>query len=186
MESFSTLEIIAVVGTLLYVALAAKENKWCWLFGGIGSGIYVYLNFNAALYFNGVLQIYYVAVAMYGILLWNKKDEEALVITNIPKKGMVILLFLGIVASFLLFKLGDVFFSTHFSLIDAVVTVFSLFATWLTVKKQMESWLLWIAVDALAVYMYFSVHLYLTAGLYIVLCAMAIYAFFQWKKAAEG
>ena len=50
MEIDKVVEFSAIILSLLYVWLAAQENKWCWLFGGLGSAIYVFINYQAALY----------------------------------------------------------------------------------------------------------------------------------------
>lgn len=175
-------ELTAIFLSLIYVWLAAKENKWCWLFGGISSAMYVGINFKAALYYDAILQIYYVAIAIYGLLLWNKPQKEFSSIRKANKATMAALVFAGILATFLLGEFGRKFLLQSASFIDAGVTVFSIIATWMTAKKLIENWLFWIAIDAVAAYMYFSKNLIATSCLYLAFCMLAIYGFGQWKK----
>ena len=46
----SVIEIIAVVFSILYVILAAKENICCWLCAAISVSLYIYICFSAKLY----------------------------------------------------------------------------------------------------------------------------------------
>jgi len=60
--------------------------------------------------------------------------------------------------------------------------VLSLIAQWLMARKILESWVFWIAVDALAIGLYAVKGLYPTTALYTVFLALAITGFFQWKR----
>lgn len=177
------IEITAVILSLLYVWLAAKENKWCWFFGGIGSAIYVYINFTSHLYYDTLLQLYYVLVAIYGLLYWNKSNTKTkVVIKPISKQYLILALALSAVASYFLGEWSKAHTPQNTSHLDAAVTVFSLVATWLTARKILESWLLWIAIDIAATFMYFLKELHATTLLYVLFTIMAIYGYFKWKK----
>ena len=39
----SPLEALAVLSSLVYVVLAVPRSRWCWIAGGVGSLIYVWL-----------------------------------------------------------------------------------------------------------------------------------------------
>lgn len=180
------IEITAVVLSLLYVWLAAKENKWCWLFGGIGSAIYVYINFTSHLYYDTLLQLYYVLVAVYGLLHWNKTNTKSQVeVKPISKQNLVFVLALSAIATYFLGEWSKAHIAQNTSHLDAGVTVFSLVATWLTARKILESWLLWIAIDIAATFMYYLKGLHATTLLYILFTIMAVYGYFKWKKTAS-
>jgi len=65
---------------------------------------------------------------------------------------------------------------------DAFTTVMSLIAQWLMARKKLESWGFWIAVDVVAIGVYFYKDLYMTAGLYAVFLVLATIGFFEWRK----
>ena len=65
---------------------------------------------------------------------------------------------------------------------DAFTTCFSLTAQWLLSRKKLESWHFWIAADIVAIYIYASKSLHLTAGLYCAFLIMAIAGLLRWKK----
>ena len=66
---------------------------------------------------------------------------------------------------------------------DAFTTVMSLVATWLMAKKKLDSWLFWIAVDVIAIGVYYYKELYLTCGLYSVFLILATIGYFTWQRA---
>jgi nicotinamide mononucleotide transporter len=49
-------------------------------------------------------------------------------------------------------------------------------------RKVLENWIFWIAVDALAVGVYASQGLHLTAALYGALLAMASWGLWEWRR----
>ena len=57
---------------------------------------------------------------------------------------------------------------------DAATTAFSLVAQWMTTRKWLENWLVWIGVDVVYVAMYVSQRLFPTAGLYAAFLVLAV------------
>jgi nicotinamide riboside transporter PnuC len=68
----SPLEALAVLLSLIYVVLAVPRSRWCWVAGGIGSLIYVWLFERARLPMQSLLQVWYVGVAIFGFLRWSR------------------------------------------------------------------------------------------------------------------
>ena len=59
----SPLEAVAVFSSLIYAVLAVPRSRWCWVAGGVGSLIYVWLFARARLPMQSLLQVWYVGVA---------------------------------------------------------------------------------------------------------------------------
>jgi nicotinamide riboside transporter PnuC len=53
----SPLEALAVLLSLVYVVLAVPRSRWCWVAGGVGSLIYVWLFARARLPMQSLLQV---------------------------------------------------------------------------------------------------------------------------------
>jgi nicotinamide mononucleotide transporter len=66
--------------------------------------------------------------------------------------------------------------------LDAPVTIFSIWATWLVIKKVLQNWLLWIVIDSVAIYIYVQRSLTITALLYALYTLLAIIGYLKWKK----
>lgn len=176
-------EYLAVFLSLVYVILASKQIKWCWVAGGIGSAIYVYLNIKNALVYDAVLQVYYVAVAVYALVLWNRKDAGAQIgITKINSTLLLRLLLGGAVLTALLGWFSMMVLKQNTAFFDAGVTAFSFIATWMTARKYLESWLLWVVIDITAAVMYSLKSMEPTVGLYIAFTVLAVYGYWEWRK----
>ena len=67
-------------------------------------------------------------------------------------------------------------------MIDAVTTVASFVAMWLLSKKRVESWIYWIVVDAVAIWLYFIKDFKFLSLLYVILLGIAINGWLTWRR----
>ena len=178
-----TLESIAVIFSLLYVILAAKENNWCWPAAAVSVTLYIYICYNAKLYPETALQIFYLIMAFYGMWNWRKKTADNTLSVTEWRLQKHILIFIS--GAFLTFLMGF-YFSTYtdaaMPLVDSFTTVFSLFATYMVAKKVLENWIYWIVIDAVSVYLYHSRELEQTGLLFIAYTIIAVFGYFAWLK----
>ncbi len=179
--NWTIIETLAVLFSIAYVILAAKESIWCWGAAAISVILYIYICYTAQLYPETGLQVFYLIMAFYGYYQWNKK-KGTLQITqwSISKQLLIIL-----IASILTFLMGF-YFATYTNakmpIVDSFTTVFSIFATYMVTKKVLGNWLYWIVIDAVSVYLYFSRDLHLTALLFIAYTIIAVFGYFKWLK----
>ena len=118
-------EILAVVLGVAYVILAAKESQWAWPFAFFSTLIYTILFWDGALVSSSVLNFYYMAMAVYGFILW-KEDEagETLNISRWPLKQHLLFISIGLVGSVVLGYLSETYLAARFAYHDAFVMVF--------------------------------------------------------------
>jgi nicotinamide mononucleotide transporter len=67
--------------------------------------------------------------------------------------------------------------------LDALTTVMSLVAMWLMARKHVESWIYWIVVDLIGVWLYFVKDVRLISLLYTVLLILAVRGLISWNRA---
>jgi nicotinamide mononucleotide transporter len=181
-KQVSLWEWLAVMGGLLYIFLVLFKKTSAWLFGVLSSAVYIKICFQTQLYLDGILQLFYVIIGVYGWWIWqSKKEKEARMI----QKWKLIKHIWSFTASSL-FVLIIGFLFDHYTeqakpYIDAMITIFSLLATYMVAHKVLENWLYWIFIDAISVYLFASRGLYLTSLLYVVYALMAILGFFKWR-----
>lgn len=184
--NLSTLQIVELIGVLLsiaYVVLASLKSIWCWLFGIVGSGISIYIFIASKLYAESVLFFYYVGAGFYGWYEWKQEARnEKFIALQYPAKKHFLYMLAGICCSFILAKILIDYTNALVPLADSFVTIFSFIATWLTIKKVIESWFYWLVIDGASIFLYTNRHLYFYAGLSILYTAISIYGYFQWKK----
>lgn len=178
------LEIIAVVLALLYLILAAYQSIWCWLAAALSSLIYIKICIDSHLYIESGLQVFYFIMAIVGYVNWNKSNKQKKVSDLSLKEWIVGILIFGTLSLATAYWFEQ---NTKAALpwFDAPVTIFSLWATWLVVKKILQNWLLWIVIDATAVYIYINRGLNLTAALYALYTILAFIGYFKWKKVQQ-
>ncbi len=69
---------------------------------------------------------------------------------------------------------------------DAGVAITSVAAQWLLSRRYIENWVLWIAVDAVAVPLFATRGLWLTSAVYIVLLGLSIWGAIDWHRARRA
>ena len=69
--------------------------------------------------------------------------------------------------------------------IDALTTVASLVAMWLMARKRIESWIIWISVDCISIWMYFVKGVLFVSLLYVVLTVLAVAGLVGWLRAGR-
>lgn len=178
------LELTAVAFGLACVWLTVRQHIACWPTGLVMVILYIYIFFQARLYSDAGLQVVYVVLQIYGWYNWlhGGEDRGVLAVARIrPAESAVWVgvAFAGTTA------LGY-FMSTHtdaaLPFADATVTVLSLIAQYLMARKILESWLIWITVDVVAIYVFLTKGLHLTAGLYAVFLVLATMGYFEWRR----
>ncbi len=179
--NLSTLEIVAVLNSLLYVYLASKTNRNCFIFGGISSAIYVYICFTYQLYFDTFLNLFYIFMSIIGFIVWHRPKGEQPIQLLANRKFF----WLSILGGFAVMASGSIAASiTTSSLpyIDAFTTIFALIGTVMVIKKYLENWIIWIVVDAVSIGLYFYKELYFTSLLFLIFTIIAVKGYFEWKK----
>ena len=179
--NWSIIESAAVFFSVLYVILAVKESIWCWGAAAISVTLYIYICYSAQLYPETGLQLFYLIMAIYGYLQWNKNDSTLNIQQWTTTKHLLILL-LGALLTFLMGFYFTIYTNAAMPLVDSFTTVFSVFATYMVTKKVLGNWLYWIVIDIVSVYLYFSRDLHLTSLLFIVYTVIAIFGYFSWLK----
>jgi nicotinamide mononucleotide transporter len=178
----SWLEVVAVITAILYLVLAVKENKWCWFFGFISTAIYVYLFYHVSLLSESLLNFYYLIMAVYGWVQWNKKGQLTQVkITKLRYSTHIKILLASAVLTpvigYFMQKLG-----ASFPYIDAFVAMLAVAATLMTTKKIFENWHYWLVVDVISIYLFWQKEMYLTALLFVVYIVLIFVGIKHWKQ----
>lgn len=175
------LEIISVVLNLIFLVLLLKEKKICWAFGILGSITSIYLFYLTKLYSECILYIYYVFMGFYGYYLWNK-GENTLKISKWGFANHIYILFLGFILSTSLGYYFDNYTSAEKSYLDAHTTIFSFIATYLEAKKVLSTWIFWIVLNGLSVYLYFTKGLNIYALLALAYFVISFYGYLEWRR----
>jgi nicotinamide mononucleotide transporter len=175
-------ELVAVVLALLYLLLAMKERIECWYAAFVSTGIYIFLFWDVSLLMESALQVYYLAMAVYGWWQWRKKNDqsEGLIIHVWSFRQHAIAIatvaLLVLVSGYLLAE------NTTAALpyLDSFTTWGAVITTYMVTQKVLENWLYWIVIDGVSVFLYIDRELYMTAVLFVLYVVIVVIGFLQW------
>ena len=183
-QQVSTLEIVAALTGLLSVWLARRMHIGTWPAGIVSVSCLAGVFFEAKLYADSVLQVAFAALSVYGWREWRRDPlaQDVLPVTHIRLREWLVLGLLGAAATALvaLFLISRTDSPAPWP--DAAILAFSLLATWAQARRRLECWAIWIGVDLVAVPLYASRGLPLTAALYLAYMMLCIAAWLQWEK----
>jgi nicotinamide mononucleotide transporter len=191
----SYLEFLATISGLVCVWLAAKNNILTWPIGIINIITSFIIYYQVALYSDVFLQIYFFVTAIYGWYFWNQQNGTLKKITSLTFKSKIIYASIIIVATFI-FGYGmsqiHLYFPQLFPVpaaypyADTLVAVTSIIANFLMAKRIFEHWVLWIFIDVLACYLYYTKGIKFIALEYVVFTAIASYGLYGWWKERQS
>lgn len=181
----NVLEAVAVAFGLACVVLTIRQNVWCWPAGLVQVALYIVIFYEVKLYSDLLLHVVYVGLQLYGWYHWlhGGREGAALPVTRLPRRARTAWTLAALVATAGWGHLMATYTDAALPYPDAFTTVFSLVAQWLMARKRLESWWFWIAVDIVAIGVYTTRGLALTAGLYAVFLVLAIGGLVAWRRA---
>ena len=176
------LEYFAVFSGILYLILISQVIRWGWIFGIMSAAAYTFICFNAALYFQSVLQLIYVFTGLWGFMRWidTTKTHEKTTTQLSVKQNILIFLATFVFAIVAFYFLS--FTNQKSALLDSFVSVFSILATAMTVFRLIENWYYWWAINSLAIVLFYQQNLKTTVFLSVVYLILSIYGYVQWRK----
>jgi nicotinamide mononucleotide transporter len=190
----SYLELFGTIFYLWSVWLIAKRKVLTWPIGIISVLLYMVLFYQIRLYSDTLEQVYYLGASIYGWWIWNESPKDNGQVTGVEysgKKALIIWLaitvLISILSGMLMSKINillPVIFPepASFPYIDALTTIMSFFAMWLMAQKKIESWIYWIIVDLIGIWLYFAKDVKFISLLYVVLLIIAINGLYSWQK----
>jgi nicotinamide mononucleotide transporter len=179
----TTIEIFGAVFGFLAVYFTIRQSIWCWYFGLVQVMLYCFVFFTAKLYSDMILHVIYIFLQVFGWYNWKYggSNQSTLRITLVTNATFWI--GLTVLTSLLLGYIMQTKTDASYPYEDAFITVASLVAQYLMIKKVLASWLFWIIVDVVGITIYCYKGLYFTTVLYVLFLIMAIIGYLEWKKA---
>jgi nicotinamide mononucleotide transporter len=183
------IELLGAILGLLYIFFSIRQHILTWPTGLFTSLLYCFVFFQSGFYADMGLQVYYVAISIYGWYFWlkgGKKDavasQKQAPVRKAPQKILIYSLLATIVIyAGLLFILLN-FTDSTVPYMDSLTTALSITATWMLAKKYIEHWLIWIFVDSVSAGLYVYKGLWPTVILFVVYTLMAVLGYLEWKK----
>lgn len=178
------IESIAVVTAIVYLLLAAKEDIKCWYAAIISSSLYFYIMLNVGLLMEAFLQIFYIAMAIFGWYQWKKTtiNNESLNISTWNKATHILAVTTVIILSILIGQFLDTNTNAELPFLDAFTTFGAIVTTYMVAMKILENWIYWFVIDSISIYLFITRELYLTSILFLIYLVIIVFGYFRWRK----
>lgn len=194
----SYIEFFGTVFTIWCVWLTAKAKVLSWPVGIIGCVLYFALFYQIQLYSDLFEQSYFLVTGFIGWWAWThprrKADatadnrlkigrnsaRENWAYVGVIAAGTAVLTYVTVNLSVWL----PAYFPepASFPFLDAFTTAMSFTAQWLLTRKKLESWLLWIAVDAIGVWLYWAKGVKFISLEYALFFFIASVGLYRWVR----
>jgi nicotinamide mononucleotide transporter len=181
------LETLAVLLGIGYLILAMRESSLCWYCAFFSTALYVWIFGDVSLYMESALNVYYMAMAIYGWLQWQRGgvDKSGVKIIRWTARqhilGVVIILGASVTSGYLLSSNT----AAELPYLDSFTTWGSVFTTIMVARKVLENWLYWIVINSVSIYLYIDRGLDQTAAMFFLYLVLATIGFSTWKKAYD-
>ena len=184
LAAMSPWEGVAVLLGIAYLLLAMRESLWCWYAAFASTAIFLVLFWRVSLLMESALQIYYLAMAVYGWWHWQYGSRNHTEPAISSWGGRQHLLALGAVlaVSAVSGLLLSRYSAAALPYLDSFTTWGSVLTTWMVARKILENWLYWLLIDSVSIYLYLDRALYLTAALFLAYVVIALFGYYQWRK----
>jgi nicotinamide mononucleotide transporter len=183
----NSVELVAALLGVTGVWLTTRQNIWCWPVGLLNVTLSMFVFFNARLYYDFILQIFYFVLTLYGWYHWlfGKMDAPRLPVKSVSKQSIFMALGITAVSVLLLGRIAELYTDASLPYWDALTTAGGIIATFWMAKKIIENWLAWIVIDLICTVIYIYKELYAFSVLYFIFAVLAVIGYIQWKKDLE-
>lgn len=180
----STTEWIAVLATILSVIMITLGKTSGWIFGIIGNLLYGLIFVEQKLYANFIIQIVFILQGFYGVFEWKRKtiDTKPFLSKKIDSTSLFIITFLTLGLSISISLVMFIFTDNKNPILDTTLSICSIVAVTLMIKKIIQSWFMWMFIDIGYIYLFISIGLWVSAVLYCLLFILCINGYIQWNK----
>ncbi|HSI83258.1 MAG: nicotinamide riboside transporter PnuC [Candidatus Methylacidiphilales bacterium] len=184
MSENGMLELIASITSLYCVYLTVQRNIWCWPVGMIAS-VFCWITFHEAkLYADADLQIYFIAMSVYGWYHWQYGGVaiDDLPVTSTPRWMWAWILSGTTVVVLAIAVPRALYTDAKIPYIDTWPNVLSVVAQWMLSRKYIENWILWIVVDVILIVIYMWQDLRFLAFTYAIFLCLATKGLLDWRR----
>lgn len=182
------LEAIAALLGIVNIVLLIRRSIWNYPFGLAMVALYARIFFDARLYSDALLQIFFFVIQLYGWWAWWRAGggREPVAVLRLTPAARALWIAAIVLITLAWGAIMHRYTDAAYPWWDGAVAIASVAAQILLARRLIENWLLWIVVDLMAIGLYASRGLATTAGLYALFLALAGWGLIQWARAERG
>lgn len=186
----NVLEAAAACLGLINIVLVVRRSVWNYPFGLAMVALYgwIFVQPEVRLYSDAGLQAFFFVVQLYGWWNWARSEAEAgdVVVLELGAAARLATVAAVLAAAFAWGSVMARFTDAALPLPDAFIAMASVAAQLLMARRFWENWILWIAVDLVAIAVYATKGLTLTAFLYTIFLVASVAGLIGWRQAMRG
>ena len=180
----SWIEIVASILGVVNIVLLVRRSIWNYPFGIVMVSLYGVVFFQARLFSDALLQVFFFVVQIYGWWVWyHARDSAGLVkveLMSVRSRILWVAVIVGATAA------EGWYLANHTSdsapWMDANTTAMSVVAQYLLSIRKIENWILWIVTDVVQIGLYYWKGLYPTTGLYVLFLILSCVGLYEWLR----
>lgn len=176
--------VLGVIG----VALMIRRNLWAFPVGMAAVTVQGILFWRWTFYADAKLQIFFFVCLAYGWWHWvrHKGNEPELPVTTLSWRARLGWLAAPTALTLVWGAWQDAHTDAVMPYRDTFIASFSMAAQVLQVRKRLENWAGWVAVNSVAIMTYWSAELAYTAFLYAIFLVMGLLGWREWHRAMHA
>ena len=201
-NNLSYIELAASLFGLVYVVFEVLQKNFMWYLWVLTSITFGIVYYYSHIYAYMGLQIYYVAMGIYGIYSWRRakalakraaaqpatqpgelgsEDADILVVRKMSREVAILSTLFSIIGFFILTYILKCTEDPN-PWLDSFCSVISMLATFWLSRQYLQNWYLWIVCNVASTILSLSVAQYYAALLYFIMIGMAIWGLWHWNK----
>jgi nicotinamide mononucleotide transporter len=183
-------EWISTLTQVMSVWYAKKNNILVYPVGIIGVALAAYIYFIVAsppLYADGMLNIYYLLMSLYGWYNWRLKNHDEYIYKISRCTASEWAAGIGALAASwaILYILLKYYTDSNTPILDALVSSSAVIAMWWMTKRKIENWLAYILSNIVAIPLNFYKGFMLFTLMYILFLILCIMGYREWRERVE-
>lgn len=201
-NNLSYIELSASLFGLVYVVFEVLQKNFMWYLWVLTSITFGIVYYYSHIYAYMGLQIYYVAMGIYGIYSWRRakalakrsaaqpatqpgelgsEDADILVVRKMSREVAILSTLFSIIVFFILTYILKCTEDPN-PWLDSFCSVISMLATFWLSRQYLQNWYLWIVCNVASTILSLSVEQYYAALLYFIMIGMAVWGLWHWNK----
>jgi nicotinamide mononucleotide transporter len=181
-------EIAAALLGVINVLLVVRRSTWNYPFGIVMVALYFFVFWNAKLYSDALLQVFFFVIQIYGWWAWAHAEhvDHGVAVERMSWRERLPWI-AGTSAVVLFWGSGMARYTDAAApFVDATTAGLSVAAQVLQSLRRIESWALWIAVDVIAIGLFAWRGLFVTSALYGLFLLLATIGLLEWRTRARA
>lgn len=177
-------EIAANALATISILLAGRNSIHTWWTGILGCALFAVVFERSQLYADAALQLFFIVASALGWWQWlgGAAQREPLPIRRTPCTALLLSALAGALATAGYGAMLHAWTDAYAPFADSMSLSFSVLAQVLLMQRRLENWPVWLLVNTIAVPLFASRGLYVTAALYTVYWVNALVSWRYWWR----